>query len=65
MFRFLGAVSVITTIVFIILKLTAVIAWSWWLVFLPVLAVAGLWLAWLIVVFLIIGGILVLIDKYA
>ena len=28
----------VLTIVFIVLKLTEVIAWSWWLVFTPILA---------------------------
>lgn len=32
------------TIVFITLKLTGVIAWSWWLVFLPMIISFGLWL---------------------
>lgn len=30
------------TIVFVVLKLTHVIAWSWWLVFLPVFISTGL-----------------------
>ncbi|QEP53252.1 hypothetical protein BS46_gp70 [Acinetobacter phage BS46] len=32
------------TIVFITLKLTGVITWSWWLVFLPMIISFGLWL---------------------
>lgn len=32
------------TIVFITLKLTGVIAWSWWLVFLPMIISFSLWL---------------------
>lgn len=31
-------------IVFIVLKLTNVINWSWWLVFLPMIISFGLWL---------------------
>jgi hypothetical protein len=30
------------TLVFVVCKLTGVIAWSWWLVFLPTIASAGL-----------------------
>jgi hypothetical protein len=33
----MGFIEVLT-IVFIVLKLTEVIAWSWWLVFTPILA---------------------------
>ena len=32
------------TIVFITLKLTGFITWSWWLVFLPMIISLGLWL---------------------
>ena len=38
----LGGLLTITTIVFVILKLTGVVAWSWWIVFLPLLIGAGL-----------------------
>lgn len=36
----LGLPSLLT-IVFVVLKLCDVIAWSWWLVFLPVIIAAG------------------------
>jgi hypothetical protein len=44
----------ILTIIFFVLKVTHVIAWSWWWVFSPLLFVAG----FLVVVFLIAGIIL-------
>jgi len=44
---FLGAL----TIVFVVLKLTEVIDWSWWLVFLPVLIGAGFSLIFVIFLF--------------
>ena len=37
------------TIVFIILKLTGVIAWSWWFVLLPFWGTLALWLVFLLV----------------
>lgn len=43
----------VLTIVFIILKVTNVIAWSWWLVFLPLFIEIGL-LAIAIIIMLII-----------
>ncbi len=35
------SLPVVITLVFVVLKLTHVIAWSWWLVFLPLLITAG------------------------
>jgi len=37
-------VAIFATIIFLVLRLTKLIAWSWWWVFSPVLAVLGLWL---------------------
>ena len=34
----------ILTIVFVVLKLVGVITWSWWLVFLPAIVAAGIYL---------------------
>lgn len=34
------------TIVFVVLKLTGVIDWAWWLVLLPEIIAVGLYLAW-------------------
>lgn len=39
----------ILTVVFVILKLTAVIGWSWWLVFLPLLITSGVGIVALII----------------
>ena len=43
----------ILTVVFIVLKLTGVIDWSWWLVLLPELLAIGLY-----VIVVTVGGIL-------
>ena len=43
-FSGLWEVAIFATIIFLILRLTNLIAWSWWWVFSPVLAVLGLWL---------------------
>lgn len=43
-FTGLWEVAIFATIIFIILRLTNLVAWSWWWVFSPVLAVVGLWL---------------------
>lgn len=43
------------TIAFIVLKLTGVIAWSWWLVLLPVIISFGLYVLWFVVVVLFVG----------
>ena len=49
---FLGlwVVAIFATIIFLILRLTNLIAWAWWWVFSPVLAVLGLWLVVALVV---------------
>lgn len=38
----LGLLAVVLTAVFATLKLTAVITWSWWIVFLPLVIFAGI-----------------------
>ena len=52
-FSGLWEVALFATIIFLILRLTNMIAWSWWWVFSPVLAVLGLWLAVLLVLVII------------
>jgi hypothetical protein len=42
------------TIVFIVLKLTGVISWSWWWVFSPV------WISALFVLFVVLVGVLII-----
>lgn len=43
------------TIIFIVLQLTGVIAWSWWLVFTPLIIAAVFYLIWFIVATVVIG----------
>ena len=43
-FSGLWEVAIFATIIFLIMRLTNLIAWSWWWVFSPVLAVLGFWL---------------------
>ena len=38
----LGSIAIILTIVFAVLKLAGIVTWSWWIVFLPILAVVAL-----------------------
>lgn len=38
----LGSIAIILTIVFAVLKLSGIVTWSWWIVFLPILAVVAL-----------------------
>lgn len=38
----------VATIVFVVLKLLGVIAWSWWLVFSPLLLAVGMYLIFMI-----------------
>lgn len=47
----LGGFATLLTIAFVVLKLTGVISWSWWLVFLPMIISWGL----LLLILLIIG----------
>ena len=53
----IGITSVLT-IVFVILKLTGVIAWSWWLVLLPTIITVGLGII-ITIVFGVISGIMI------
>lgn len=46
-----GGFATLLTIVFVVLKLTGVIAWSWWLVFLPMIISWGL----VLLAFVIVG----------
>lgn len=43
----------ILTIVFIVLKLTGIIAWSWWLVLLPSIITLILIVLWFVFVFIL------------
>ena len=45
-----GGFATLLTIVFVVLKLTGVIAWSWWLVFLPMIISWGLFFLILLIV---------------
>jgi hypothetical protein len=51
-------------IIFLILKLTSVITWSWWWVCSPLIAMVGLWLFWFVFILGICGAILGII-KYS
>jgi hypothetical protein len=42
-------IAEILTIIFVVLKLTDVITWSWWLVLLPEIIAVGLYVFWTIV----------------
>lgn len=56
----LFSIAFLTTLVFFILKLTAVIAWSWWFIFLPLL----IWLGLVVLIFVFVGIIAALAIKY-
>ena len=45
--------AIILTVLFVAAKLVGLITWSWWLVFLPVIILAGIWLLFFIVAFMI------------
>ena len=47
------AAALFATIIFLILRLTNLIAWSWWWVFSPVMGVMGLWLVTALVIVII------------
>ncbi|MCH4825766.1 hypothetical protein [Planococcus halocryophilus] len=40
----------VLTIIFVVLQLTGVIAWSWWLVFLPLIIAVGIYVVWLLII---------------
>lgn len=46
--------AIILTALFVAAKLVGLITWSWWLVFLPVIILAGIWLLFFIVAFMIV-----------
>ncbi|WP_251574814.1 hypothetical protein [Limosilactobacillus agrestimuris] len=48
----LGTIAVILTIVFAVLKLAGIVTWSWWIVFLPVLAVLVLSVVMIVLILL-------------
>lgn len=54
-----GGISFLSLLflVFLVLKLTHVIDWSWWLVTLPLWGGVALWLLFVIIFILIIGGL--------
>lgn len=52
----------ILSAIFLVLKLCNVIAWSWWLVFLPLIIVVGLQVVTLVIIF-IIALIMYFIDR--
>lgn len=45
----------VLTLVFIVLKLTGVIDWSWWLVVLPELIAVGIYIVWFLIVAIFVG----------
>lgn len=45
--------AIILTALFVAAKLVGLIAWSWWLVFLPAIIMGSIWLLLLIVAFVI------------
>lgn len=55
-------IAFILSAIFMVLKLCNVIAWSWWLVFLPLIIVVGLQVVTWIVIF-IIALIMYFIDR--
>ena len=50
----IGGISFVLTIVFVILKFTGVVSWSWFICFLPIIAGAALTIIILIIMFLIV-----------
>jgi len=44
----------VLSIVFVIAKLIGLIDWSWWLVFAPVYAPIGLWLATMLIIYIFV-----------
>ncbi len=51
----IGTLCFFATLIFAILKLAGVIAWSWWLVFAPLLFYVGIVVAIIAVILLVIG----------
>lgn len=47
-------IAEVLTIVFIVLKLTGVIGWSWWLVLLPEIIAFGAYILWIVFIGVIV-----------
>ena len=60
---FFGWLAVLLTVVFVVLKLVGTIAWSWWLVFLPLIIYVALDIL-AIVVLIVLTIILYKWDTY-
>lgn len=45
--------AIILTALFVAAKLVGIVAWSWWLVFLPAIVYAGIWLLFFIIAFIV------------
>ena len=51
--------AIILTALFVAAKLVGLVAWSWWLVFLPALIYLGIWL-----LFFIVAVVVAMIEDY-
>ena len=60
---FFGWLAVLLTVVFVVLKLVGTIAWSWWLVFLPLIIYVALDIL-AIIVLIVLTIILYKWDRY-
>lgn len=60
---FFGWLAVLLTVVFVVLKLVGTIAWSWWLVFLPLIIYVALDIL-AIIVLIIVTIIVCKWDRY-
>lgn len=60
---FFGWLAVLLTVVFVVLKLVGTIAWSWWLVFLPLIIYVALDILATIVL-IVLTIILYKLDRY-
>lgn len=45
--------AIILTALFVAAKLVGIVTWSWWLVFLPAIILAGIWLLFFVVAFVV------------
>ena len=56
----LGSLASLVTLAFVIAKLTGAIDWSWWIVFLPVIAYIALGILVIVCILLVVGiGLLI------
>ena len=46
--------AIILTALFVAAKLVGIVTWSWWLVLLPAIILAGIWVLFFIVAFMIV-----------